>query len=220
MAYHIRFTPHDLKYNEGQLSKFLEPYDKFIVARETKSKTGESVPLHYHIYLESLLQLQSIRHNFKQYIEIPAGGKGQNNKYYSIKTWTVGEISYIVKQGDIRLSSGYTLTALESAIAGYKRNTEVEKEKEKEKAERLDEWTKLLNHFIENKTIFIGKPLSTYKHEITSIYLKKLRPVPRNGDIHRYAFSLYAILNSRFCNNEEDLNKHITDYLNSHVLWT
>lgn len=103
--FHLRFTPHDIS---GSRFKFLENYDRFILAFENKDKYGRPVPDHYHIYIEADYDHQSIRGHAKADLKIPKdGGRGRNNKYYCLdKDWR--DPSYICKWDDIRMSRGFS----------------------------------------------------------------------------------------------------------------
>lgn len=215
MAFHLRFTP-DEKVSDENLAKFVSKYEKYIVAREQHDKNGEAVKPHYHMYIESDMDIDTVRYNFKKVLSIPTGGQGRNNKYYSIKQWNVGEIGYIVKQGDIKFQAGFKMEDIlqkKIEVKLKEKNTDSEAPRaEKKKEEREDEWTKLMNHCIELKD---DKPTTVlgYKQVICKYYLKRLRPVPRTGDLNRYSFSLYAIFRSKYCELEDKLNVDVNEYL-------
>lgn len=213
MAFHLRFTP-DEKVSDENLAKFCSKYEKYIVAREQYDKNGEAVKPHYHVYIECDLDIDSLRYNFKKAMCIPTGGQGRNNKYYSIKQWNIGEIGYIVKQGDIKFQAGFKMEDIlqkKIEVKLKEKNSETEAPRA-EKKEREDEWTKLMNHCIELKderpTTILG-----YKQVICKYYLKRLKPVPRTGDLNRYSFSLFAIFKTKYCEDSEKLNVVVNEYI-------
>jgi len=201
MPFHLRYTPYDLSANN--LEKFCERYDKFIIAHESRTKSGTATEPHFHIYIDSNLDIDSIRTAFKKAVGIPTGGMGRNNKYYSLEQWRKECQCYIVKQGDIRACKGFEKESLRVLPCCQKekeiKNTVIaaaapplQKEKNNMWKEIFEEgifWEK--NH--KNKKIEIEEALGI----ITKIVVKKLLPLPHPGDRKRWAQSLvmYSKLN-------------------------
>jgi len=104
MPYHLRYTPYDLP--SENLTTFCDKYDKYIVAHEQHSKDGKECPHHYHVYIETDLNIDTVRGDFLKKLCIPKSGMGRNNKYYMLKTWN-NDYQYICKQGDVRACKGF-----------------------------------------------------------------------------------------------------------------
>lgn len=220
MAFHLRFTPDEVVPDEN-IPKFLEKLDRYIVAYERTDKKGEATKPHYHMYIECDIDVDKLRYWFKTTMRIPTGGQGQHNKYYSIAKWrNVGDFSYVVKQGCIVHKKGFSD---EDVLQAIEKQEELKRNKNSETADRAatrplqpkekeDEWTKILNHCMELKD---DRPTTQlgFKQVICRYYLKRLRPVPRIGDLNRYAFSLYAIFRSKYCELDDKLNVDVLEYL-------
>lgn len=104
---HCRFTPYDIS---GYLFTGLEWIaNKMIVAYEDKDKKGNPTEPHFHIYMETKDDItdDTIRNHIRKSLCIPVGGKGKNNKYYSVE-WKWKDPSYVCKYDDIRVNMGYT----------------------------------------------------------------------------------------------------------------
>lgn len=111
MSYHYRLTPYDLS---GNFNNLVDKYERFIVAREDKDKYGEPVEPHYHIYLETHYDMDTIREHFRKEWQIPKVGRGQGNKYCMLKKWE--GIDYICKWADILVVKGFTDVEIDDAI--------------------------------------------------------------------------------------------------------
>lgn len=112
-CYSIRFTPHPVNCNDisGWSFEYLKKFEKYIVAREDKDKLGRSVPVHYHIYIETSYGEATLRQKTKESLRLPAGGRGKNNGYYSlIPDWK--DPGYICKYNEVVDSKGFTETEL------------------------------------------------------------------------------------------------------------
>lgn len=224
MAFHLRYTPYKEVANES-ITEFLSKYDKFIAAYEQTDKKGEDCEPHYHMYIEFSGDIDTIRYRFKKHFELPTGKNGESNKYYSLKKWNKGDIGYVVKQQNIVCKKGITEEEIEETKnkkihlpPAVQRSEATGHSQEKE--ERKDEWSKILDHFIAlGKEKRNALKVSDIKKEICKMYLRKLRPVPRHGDLNRYAFSLYAIFQSKFGEDEQALENLTSDYNNENVIW-
>lgn len=223
MAFHLRYTPYKAVENES-ITEFLSKYEKCICAYEQTDKKGEDCEPHYHMYIEFSGDIDTIRYRFRKHFELPTGKNGESNKYYSLKKWNKGEIGYIVKQGNIVCKTGYTDKEIEETKNKKLHEPAVQRSEatghSQEKEERKDEWTKIFDHFIElGKEKRNALKVSEIKKEICKIYLRKLRPVPRTGDLNRYAFSLFAIFQSKMSGDEQALDNLTGDYINENVIW-
>lgn len=108
-TYSVRFTPApvDLPDISGYNFDYLNKYEKYILAREDKDKKGNTVPVHYHIYVETSYGEATLRQTTKEALRLPAGGKGKNNGYYSlVSDWK--DPGYICKYNDVLVSKGYS----------------------------------------------------------------------------------------------------------------
>ena len=118
----IRFTPHPKGLDDisGYSFDYLDKFEKYIVAREDKDKKGQSVPVHYHIFIDTTYGEATVRQKTKEALRLPAGGRGKNNGYYSlIPDWK--DPGYICKYNEILGSKGYTEKELmDYVISGKK----------------------------------------------------------------------------------------------------
>jgi len=214
MPLHLRYTPYDLSANN--LEKFCDQYDRYIIAHERYKKDGITpTELHFHIYIDTTLDIDSVRTAFKKALGIPTGGMGRNNKYYSLEQWRKECQCYVVKQKDIRASKGIAAENLRvhPCCPQWSQDTlrvppypEGEKEiKNTVQAatppakEKNNMWKEIFEEGIfweknhKNKKIEIEEALGI----ITKIVVKKLLPLPHPGDRKRWAQSLvmYSKLN-------------------------
>lgn len=104
--FHLRFTPYDIS---GYTFDFLESYASlYIVAFEDKDKYGKPTEKHYHVYIETDYDLQTVRKEAKTALKIPTtGGRGRNNKYFAfISNWQ--DPGYVCKWNEVVRSKGYS----------------------------------------------------------------------------------------------------------------
>lgn len=130
-TFSIRFTPQPkgkdgivLPEISGWNFEYLKRHEKYILAREDKDKMGRSVPVHYHIYIETSYGEATIRQTTKEALRLPAGGRGKNNGYYSlIPDWK--DPGYICKYNELLDSKGFTEKELmDYVISGRKKYLE------------------------------------------------------------------------------------------------
>jgi len=212
MPYHLRYTPYELG---TDLAPFCDKYDKYIIAHERHNKQQQSVEPHYHVYIESDYDMDTIRGDFLKKLSIPKCGRGRNNKYYMLKQWDT-KIDYIVKQNNIIGKKGFSDLDIASAYASAQKSlgppTEVKATisggpaptKEKE-----TEWTKLFNNAMiyhknnDNKEV----PYEKWVKLIRFWCLKDLKPFPHPANIKRYAQSLDCLARSLWGLDETLLEK-------------
>lgn len=213
MSFHLRFTPYELDIKN--LANFCDKFDKYIVAAESKSKSGQEVPLHYHIYIETTLDVDTVRSDFLKKLCIPKSGRGKNNKYYMLKVWD-NNISYIVKQNNIKMKKGFTEEQIQEVVkslgtlpAEGKNTTAAAPRAAKKEIE--SEWNKILanaiNFWREN-----GKKEITYDKWVKLIMywnLKELKPITHTANLKRYALSLDMLCHSGWGENDSELRKQI-----------
>lgn len=221
MYYHLRYTPYEL--SSENITTFFDKFDQYIVAHEQYKKDGTTPTTpHFHCWFSSSMSRNGLRDAFKKAMCIPSGGKGVNNKYYSLEEYRNGtNIQYIIKQGKIVKHKGIDEKELEIKPEIHLEGGTL-KEKNSEtagapppahKEERETEWQKLMDHCIDNKYHKQNLTETAYKQIICKYYLNRLRPVPRTGDLKRYAFSLYAIFKSKMCEDEQSLNGLVAQYV-------
>lgn len=117
MPYHIRFTPYDIS---GYTFDWLDKYEKYLVFREVRDKKGQTVPEHFHIYIEDKHDIQTIRLDIKSKFKIPKSGRGEGNRYYAAMVWDTPD--YICKWNDEVCSKGFTeKEVMECVISGKKK---------------------------------------------------------------------------------------------------
>lgn len=217
MPYHLRYTPYEL--SSDNLTTFCDKYTKYIIAREQHSKNGEKCPLHFHCYIESDLDIDTIRGDFTKKLSIPKSGMGRNNKYYMLKKWN-DDISYIIKQGDVLACKGFDLETLRVPPCPK----EEQKEKntgslaapraEKKEREPNTMWKEIFADGVifektQKKKIEVEDALTI----ITKIVIKKLMPLPHPGDRKRWAQSLVMYSKLDLLSNEtpQNLEEVITE---------
>ena len=208
---HIRFTPAGQVYD---LSGLLVNATRYIVSREQATKE------HYHICFETDQCQETVRARVLTTLNIPKTGRGQGNTHYCLKwdkykNWAP---EYAAKSGDIVSSLGFTLDEIEDAIwrGSIKYNKQVDKEA---KGTSIDvaphqvtdntvahpykgEWDRLLECY--RKSGHAGSMINI-KRWIKSYYLTREKPIPREGDIRRYAYSLYAIINNKTSEDDQQV---------------
>lgn len=210
--YHIRYTPYDLTH---ELSEVLDPYEKYIVGFETKKKNGLDTTPHYHIWIQTDLNEDTIRKRFLEKLCIPKAGRGKTNKYLSLKTWNE-DIQYIVKQQRISYKKGITEVEIQNGIEKAKSYEKIPNDNSKtiqngiaSKKEKESEWKKIL----ENAMVFYNQngkrevPYDKWVKLIRYWCLKDLRPFPHPANIKRYAQSLDCLARSDWGLDENELEK-------------
>lgn len=207
--FHLRLTPPtaitDWSIMDGK---------KSIVAYEETKKDGTPTAPHYHILLDVEMSKSTLRLWVLKTFNIPPGGMGKNNKYYSIiDAWN--DPSYICKSGDIRYNTLYTTEELANHIqAGSKYLAKTPPDSVKAapsvqptKETNNDEWSRLLATWINLKRP--NYSMKTIKTWIKCYYLQKMRPIPRSGDLNRFAYSIFAI--STNCDTESTIHDADTE---------
>jgi len=209
---HIRFTP--FPGQEYDLSGFLMSpgIDRYIVSQEQASS------FHLHICLETDACEETIRSRLKYYFNIQKVGRGKGNTNYCMKwnAYKVWNPEYVVKSGDIKAYRGYTDDEIEDAIwrgsIKYNKQTDVnsngtsidlasgtqqihEVTVSRPARQPQCEWDRLLDAF--EKSEYRDLDCVNIKRWIKSQYLKQRKPIPREGDLRRYAYSLYAIVRNK-----------------------
>jgi len=202
MPYHLRYTPYELG---TDLAPFCDKYDRFLIAHERHNKQGTPVEPHYHVYIESDFDMDTIRGDFLKKLSIPKCGRGKNNKYYCIKKWD-NNLAYFVKQNNIIAKKGISEEELASASASAQA-FRLSQEKggilcpspaPAPAKEKETEWIKILGNAItfyrEN-----GKKEVPYEKWVKLIrywYLKDAKPFPHPANTKRYAQSLDCLARS------------------------
>ena len=191
MPYHLRYTPYDLSSNN--LTAFCDKYDKYIIAREQHSKDGKECPLHFHIYIESDYNVDTIRGDFLKKLSIPKCGMGRNNKYYMLKKWNT-DVSYICKQGDIIACKGFELETLRvppDPQKEEKKTTNLEQGPPLAKKKEGNFWKEILEEaMVLNFRKKIEIDMEVALKIISRVHIKKMLPLPHPGDRKRWATSL------------------------------
>lgn len=210
---HLRFTPAGQVYD---LSGLLVNATRYIISREQASKE------HYHICFETDQCQETIRARVLSTLQIPKTGRGQGNTHYCLKwdkykNWSP---EYAAKSGDIISSLGFTPDEIEDAI--WRGSIKFNKQKdENSKGTSIDvanvhaahevtessptpksEWDRLLSSY--RNSGHAGSMINI-KRWIKSYYLKQERPIPREGDLRRYAYSLYAIIQNKTSEDDQQV---------------
>lgn len=204
MPYHLRYTPYEL--SSANITNFCDKYDRYIVAHERHKKDGTTpAEPHYHIWIDSDLNIDSIRTAWKKSMCIPTGGQGRNNKYYSLEVYRNGEdVTYITKQGDIRASKGFDEEQLRPreypcpVKETLKEKIQITAASVPQRKEKYNMWSEIFAEGIiwektHKKKIEVEEALGI----ITKIIIKKLAPLPHPSDRKRWSQSLvmYSKLN-------------------------
>ena len=200
---HLRFTPAGQTYD---LSGLLVNATRYIVSREQATKE------HYHICFETDQCQETVRAKVLSSLQIPKTGRGQGNTHYCLKwdKYKDWNPEYAAKSGDIISSKGFTEDEIEDAIwkGSIKFNKQVDvnhkgtsidvsnpiHEVTESKPTPKSEWERLLTSY---RAIQEDRSMVNIKRWIKSYYLKQEKPIPRDGDLRRYAYSLYAIVNKK-----------------------
>lgn len=211
MPYHFRFTPYDLDYD---MMAFVEQADKYVIAFEKHDKTGKLVAPHYHIYMETSVCSSTITNWAYKNLAIPKGLKGKANKYFACKNWN-DDIKYFCKQGNVKMYKGFDEDQIDEAKAlGYNKfikpylNDMITVIKQEASdpgtpasaasptTARKDEWTLLFMAQPQLELTANWEPID-WRKWICKYYLARTRPVPRTGDLYRYAISLHILRKSK-----------------------
>jgi len=212
MPYHLRYTPYELG---TDLAPFCDKYDKYIIANERHNKQQQPVESHYHVYIESDYDMDTIRGDFLKKLSIPKCGRGKNNKYYCIKQWDT-KIDYIVKQNNIIAKKGFSDQEIAAAYAaaetfryppnGGKDTISGGPAPTKEKE---TEWIKILGSAIKYHKENGQKevPYEKWVKLIRYWFLKECKPFPHPANTKRYAQSLDCLARSDWGENLEQLEK-------------
>lgn len=212
MSYHLRYTPYELG---TDLAPFCDKYDKYLIAHERHNKQGHPVEPHYHVYIESDFNMDTIRNDFLKNLSIPKCGRGKNNKYYCIKKWDKN-LSYFVKQNNIIGKKGITDLEQASAYASAQSfrypPTEVKDTNSggsAPKKEKETEWNKILFNAIQYHKNNESKevPYEKWIKLIRYWCLKDLRPFPHPANLKRYAQSIDCLARSDWGLDETLLEK-------------
>jgi len=207
---HIRFTPAG---QEFDLSGLLVNTIRYIVSKEQATKE------HYHICFETKQCEETIRARVLTTLNIPKSGRGQGNTHYCLKwdKYKKWSPEYAAKSGDIVSYFGYTEDDIEDAIfrGSIKYNKTVD---ENSKGTSIDlsnpvhevteprttqsEWERLLDSY--RKSGHSGSMVNI-KRWIKSNYLLRQKPIPRDGDLKRYSYSLYAIINNKTSEDDQQV---------------
>jgi len=212
MTFHLRYTPYEL----GTDFTFLDKYDKYLIAYEQLNKSGKPTKPHFHIYIESGLDMDTIRGDVLKGLGIPKAGRGKNNQYYCLKIWD-NNLSYFVKQNNIRGKKGITdlevaaacaaAEAFRSPLKGGKDTSPAAAPAAKK--EKETEWNKLLmNAMLYHKNNGSKEvPYEKWVKLIRFWCLKDLKPFPHPANTKRYAQSLDCLARSDWGEDETLLEK-------------
>lgn len=229
MPYHFRFTPHDLDFD---LRAFVESADKYIVGFENKDKQNKQCEPHYHIYMETKYTRDTVVNWAYKHLGIKKGQKGTANKYFAVKNWD-DDISYFCKGSNVQLFKGFDMETIDAcALLGYQKYIQpylndmitVIKGTEPDSgtpaseasptAPRKDEWTLLFMAQPEMDISANWEPID-WRKWICKYYLARTRPVPRTGDLYRYAISLHILRKSKGGQLENILDIETDKYVES-----
>lgn len=211
MYYHLRFTPYELP--SENLTTFCDKYQRYIIAHERYKRDGKTeVEPHYHIWLDSDLDLDSVRTAFKKHLHIPTGGKGRNNKYYSLEQYRKGEdVTYIIKQKDIRGCKGFDTQELIARSPPEPAKEKVEDDNSKINLTSKKKVTNFWNEIVERAILWEKSNSKKIEVEdalklITKTYFSKGLPLPHPGDRKRWGTSLcmYSKMDWEYVESKHD----------------
>lgn len=213
---HLVFKPSGQDYD---LSGLLFDAPSYIIAREVGKVNKHE---HYHICFRVEACEQTIRTRILSALNIPKTGRGKGNTHYTLKwdaykNWSP---EYPAKSGDIISSKGFTEDEIEDAIfrGSIKYNKQVD---ENNKGANIDvsqdmcqatvaspppasacEWDRLL-HAYKQSDKSLDRSCVNIKRWIKSYYLLRSRPIPRDGDLKRWSYSLYAIVHNQCAEDDQ-----------------
>jgi len=216
MPFHLRYTPYELSQD---LTPFCDKYDKYIIAYERLNKQGQPTEPHYHVYIESDYDMDTIRSDFIKKLGIPKCGRGKNNKYYMLKTWDTN-VSYFVKQNNIKGTKGISDIEIAAASAAAQAFRSPPKEGKDTTSggpaptkEKETEWKKILWLAMLYKKENGSKevPYEKWVKLIRYWCLKDLKPFPHPANTKRYAQSLDCLARSDWGEDQTTLEKEASD---------
>lgn len=195
MYYHLRYTPYEL--SSENLASFCDKYERYIVAEENFKRDGITpTEKHYHCWIDSQRNMDSVRTAFKKAMGLPTGQRGVNNKYYSLEEYRNGEnIDYIIKQNKIVASKNPPVDRVRVPPDPIEKkeikNTSVAGPAPPKEKKEIGMWNQILEdaqfRFHREK---IEISLEEALKIISRIYIKKMLPLPHPGDRKRWATSL------------------------------
>lgn len=211
---HLVFKPTGQEYD---LSGLLFDAPSYIIAREYGTINNRE---HYHICFRVDACEQTIRSRILSTLQIPKTGRGKGNTHYTLKwdaykNWTP---EYAAKSGDIVSSLGFSEDEIEEAI--FKGSIKYNKQKDiGSKGANIDlsnpiceatvsestphtEWDRLLKAYRQTD-LALARSAVNIKRWIKSYYLSREKPIPREGDLKRYAYSLYAIIQNKISEDDQ-----------------
>jgi len=202
-AYGLRFTPLDLS---GYSFDWIKE-QKHCIAEEIGAKTHK---LHYQMYISVECSESTLRNNIRKSLKIPPGLKGKDSAYYTLSpdwhdwTYTLKDTK-VISQNIVEPRELPELIA-QAAIKFAKKeeqpttptNTIIER------IEKTDHvWDRLLFMYDEGaaqrdiggnkQNKYASYSYSDFRNWICAHYLRQRKPIPRGGDLHRYAFSLFLL---------------------------
>lgn len=201
---HLRFTPQGTSYD---ISGLLLTVPRYVIAKEVGTETEKA---HYHVYMETDRCEKSLRNDIIKYLQIPKMARGQANTYYCLKVDCYKDPSpaYVCKDGVIIDYKGYT----EGEIQNYEVKGAVKFNKQCAPdtvqsrlvfvdakiapTKQQSEWDKLLCA-VYDRSDFKSMTIPDIKRYIKHFYLRQTKPIPRDGDLARYSYSIYAIIQEK-----------------------
>lgn len=200
---------------------------------ETTNKFGGPTEPHFHIYIETEVTRDTIINYAYKLLGIKKGQKGTANKYFACKNWN-DDIGYFVKSGTITYTHNITVLP-EKIEEGYNMYIKpylndmitVIKQEASEPGSPAsgasptaarkppkDEWSLLFMAQPQMETTANWEPID-WRKWICKYYLARTRPVPRTGDLFRYAISLHILRKSKGAKLENILDTEVNNYVES-----
>ena len=198
--------------------ELLKECPRYVICNEIGTEKEKP---HTHIYLETEDCEKTIRNKLLRCLQIPKSTRGKGSAYYGLfyNKYKDPSPAYIVKEGNILQSKGYSPDELEHYImqGAFKYSKKIDIDLTENIATVADapsvtavvgstEWDKL-------KAAHKNRghdTMSEIKRWIKYYYLKQGRCIPREGDTRRYAYSLWTLSQNRILTEENivDADRH------------
>ncbi|UAU47017.1 Rep [Chicken proventriculitis-associated circular virus 24] len=196
--------------------ELLKDCPRYVICNEIGTEKEKP---HTHIYLETADCEKTIRNKLLRCLQIPKSTRGKGSAFYGLfyNKYKDPSPAYIVKEGNIFQSKGYTQSELDHYIMQgsfrYLKQLEADLTENIATVANAPSVTTVvgLNEFDKLKAAHSRREgykemsMDQIKRWIKYYYLKQGKCIPREGDTRRYAYSLWTL--SHFANlQEEDIN--------------
>lgn len=184
--------------------ELLKDCPRYVICNEVGTEKERP---HTHIYLETTDCEKTIRNKLLRCLKIPKTTRGKGSAFYGLfyNKYKDPSPAYIVKEGNIHQSKGYTQSELDHYI--MQGSFKYLKQLDADLTENIatvasapsvaavvgsSEWDKLKASHVRREG-YRNMTMEQIKRWIKYYYLSQGRCIPREGDTRRYAYSLWAL---------------------------